>query len=76
MGVEFFDIGLVGEGVAGAEGKNREGGGPKDILGEAVSAGDSQRAPSARIKEDGLVGVAGVFLQHEQVLAIIGVVSV
>jgi hypothetical protein len=62
--------------VAGTEGKDGEGGGTKDVLGETVSTRDGERAPPAGIKEDGLLGVACVLEQHGLVFAIIGMIRV
>ena len=76
MRVEFFDIGGISEGVAGAEGENGETGGPKDVLGEGVCTGDGKRAPSARVEEDGLVGGGRMLDQHGKMFAVVGVVRV
>jgi hypothetical protein len=76
MGVEFFNISGIGEGVAGAEGENGERGGPKDVLGEGVCTGGGKRAPPAGVEEDGLFGGGRVLNQHGQVFAVVGVVRV
>ena len=54
VGVEFADVVRVGQGVAGTEGEDRQGGGLQNILCEGVGAGGAERTPATGVQKDGL----------------------